>query len=110
MLCCDTVSPVRDSQAFALQVAVLHSISVGKHKRSLEPTPLAVVPSANMKGLQLSKRLQKGDVALSEAMGSKPPLVVGTIRMGFGHHRCVTAASAPRVEKCLFSPTLMKKT
>jgi hypothetical protein len=69
------------------QVAVLHSASVGSHKRSLEPTPLGVVPSANMKGLQLSKRLEKSDVALTEAMGSKPPLVVGTIRMGFGHHR-----------------------
>lgn len=70
-----------------IKVSIVHTLSVGSHKRSLEPCPLALTPSTNMKGLLLSKRLDKGETSFHKAMGSKKPLVVGTIRMGFGHHR-----------------------
>lgn len=91
---CETYEPLDRKLAIPLsemsstrQVSLLHKMSIGNHKRSLEATPLAVKPSPNMKGLQLSMKYEKGEMSLSEAIGEEVPLIVGTIRMGFGHHR-----------------------
>ena len=80
------------------KVVFLHFfINVGRHVASTQPLPLASSPSPFFPGLQVTSLA--GDAKYS---GSLPltatklgsGLVVGTIRMGFGHHRIAYAAAS----------------
>uniref|UniRef100_A0A7S4U6W7 Uncharacterized protein n=1 Tax=Guillardia theta TaxID=55529 RepID=A0A7S4U6W7_GUITH len=83
----------RPSMYDRAKVVTLHGFSVGNHKRSLEPIKLGYQSSPFVKGLVATKRLQEGLSPMSLDL-SKKPLVVGTIRMGFGHHRIAYSAAS----------------
>lgn len=85
-----------------LKIFFLQSLSVGNHVPSDKTVKLASAESTHVPGLQVTERAEprKGssqcltpgakDVILDP---SKPqPLIIGTIRMGFGHHRIAYAA------------------
>lgn len=76
-----------------LQVCVLHKLNVGSHVPSKTPLQLAETPSPFVSGLRVTSNFAtSGSGVKMEA----PPgaLVVGTIRMGFGHHRIAYAATS----------------
>lgn len=72
---------------------LLHHLNVGRRPISHKALPLAQQPSPHFKGLLVTSCAGTRD-------GAKPfqpdagALVVGTIRMGFGHHRIAYAASS----------------
>jgi hypothetical protein len=79
-----------------LKVVLAHKLSVGSSRvaRS-EPIPLEVCESPHVEGLQVTRKRGTGkgksvplEQFLQEGSG-KTPIVVATIRMGFGHHRLV---------------------
>jgi hypothetical protein len=76
-------------------VLIHYFINVGGHKASRTALPLAQEESPYVPGLMVTSRegTREGSVPLppSEAKGG---LIVGTIRMGFGHHRIAYAAAS----------------
>eukprot|EP00957_Ditylum_brightwellii_P064562 4899137-Ditylum_brightwellii.AAC.1 len=77
----------------ALKVVVLHKFNCGSHVASKEGLPLKAEESDKVPGLKVTKRAASSTEATTTKK-SKPPLVVGTIRMGFGHHRIAYAATS----------------
>jgi len=91
-----------------LKIAFLQHMSTGIHRQpSNEIVKLASVESPHVPGLQVTQRAEpraggkggkdfvKGTQVNDDDSSSKPvPIVVGTIRMGFGHHRIAYAASS----------------
>lgn len=87
-----------------LKILFLQKLSVGDRKPSNDTVPLASAESPHVPGLQVTERLNprtdgkkpksKSDGATKVTMDPEhpPPLVIGTIRMGFGHHRIAYAA------------------
>ena len=72
-------------------------INVGRHKASKTPLPLAESPSPFLPGLQVTSLAGDTKYPTSTKMSAanfKNGLVVGTIRMGFGHHRIAYAAAS----------------
>jgi len=80
------------------KAVVLHRLNVGSRVPSTVPLPLAQKESPFVRGLRVTSRLAQAsaDAAAPQALTSWPPnsLVVGTIRMGFGHHRIAYAATS----------------
>eukprot|EP00584_Thalassiosira_punctigera_P025531 CAMPEP_0172551206 /NCGR_PEP_ID=MMETSP1067-20121228/36684_1 /TAXON_ID=265564 ORGANISM="Thalassiosira punctigera, Strain Tpunct2005C2" /NCGR_SAMPLE_ID=MMETSP1067 /ASSEMBLY_ACC=CAM_ASM_000444 /LENGTH=518 /DNA_ID=CAMNT_0013338961 /DNA_START=30 /DNA_END=1586 /DNA_ORIENTATION=- len=70
---------------------LLNYFNVGKRAASKEGYPLKTKDSDKVPGLKVTSRNESG-ASLSAA--AKPPVVVGTIRMGFGHHRIAYAATS----------------
>jgi len=71
---------------------VLHYFNVGSKVPSEEVLDLRVEESDKVEGLKVTYR---SDVKATDAnKNKKPPLIVGTIRMGFGHHRIAYAATS----------------
>lgn len=76
-----------------LKVVLLHHLNVGRHKITEETLPLDEAPSPFVDNLRVTSRA-------GTRVGAKPyeappgHLVVGTIRMGFGHHRIAYAATS----------------
>jgi len=87
-----------------LKIAFLQRISVGNRLPSDGTVKLASIESSHVPGLQVTERadqrenskIQPSSNAVDVVINrEKPtPLVVGTIRMGFGHHRIAYAASS----------------
>eukprot|EP00930_Biecheleria_cincta_P038761 TRINITY_DN26638_c0_g1_i1.p1 TRINITY_DN26638_c0_g1~~TRINITY_DN26638_c0_g1_i1.p1 ORF type:complete len:614 (+),score=98.92 TRINITY_DN26638_c0_g1_i1:50-1891(+) len=70
-------------------------MNVGFRAPSKEALALGHNPSPFVKGLHVMTRLGQGDAAPFQKQASKElPIVVGTIRMGFGHHRIAYAAAS----------------
>lgn len=62
---------------------------------SQEAVPLGEVPSPFVHGLRVTARLgDQSSVPLEKSSSRRPPIVVGTIRMGFGHHRIAYATAS----------------
>ena len=76
------------------KIVTLHDLAAGKHTRSIEAHKLAMESSPFVPGLVASKRFGKGTQALKLGSSEEKPVVVGTIRMGFGHHRIAYSASS----------------
>lgn len=75
------------------KVALLHQINVGSRIPSKTMIPLAHKQSDFVAGLQVTSR--SGSVPGSQPFApSEGAIVVGTIRMGFGHHRIAYAAAS----------------
>ena len=76
-------------------VFIHYFVNVGRHKASRTPLPLEAKPSPHMPGLQVtSKEGQEKEATPLTGEKLKSAIVVGTIRMGFGHHRIAYAASS----------------
>ena len=87
----------------ATKVVLAHKIQLGSRKASLDPIPLEVFDSPHVPGLKVSRKAGSPskssdrnvtlmDQLLAEA--DKSPIVIATIRMGFGHHRIAYAAAS----------------
>jgi len=91
-----------------LKISFLQKMSVGDRKPSDVTVKLASAESTHVPGLQVTERAEKRPnsnldptptatplvINTSGASKSPAPLVIGTIRMGFGHHRIAYAACA----------------
>jgi len=78
-------------------VFIHYFINVGRHTASRKPLPLAESASPFFPGLQVTSL--EGDAKFAGSTPLTAPrlkngLVVGTIRMGFGHHRIAYAAAS----------------
>jgi len=84
-----------------LKIAILQRLSVGDRKATNEVIPLSSYPSSHLEGLQVTQRAQprpgstksfvSNSTRLRISSDAPTPLVIGTIRMGFGHHRIAYA-------------------
>lgn len=76
-------------------VFIHYAINCGSHKPSRVAIPLEEAASPFVPGLQVTSRAgTKAGATPLTAERSKSALVVGTIRMGFGHHRIAYAAAS----------------
>ena len=103
-----------------LKIAVLQRLSVGDRKATNEVIELSSYDSTHLPGLQITQRAQPrpgsnktfetkcSPIKISSDLPA--PLVIGTIRMGFGHHRiayatCSWAIHADKDHAALSSTT-----
>lgn len=70
---------------------IMNRLNVGSRVAKKEGYPLKTEDSDKVAGLKVSSRDENGAKSSGTA---KPPVVVGTIRMGFGHHRIAYAATS----------------
>ena len=85
-----------------MKIAFLQKMSVGDHAPSSETIKLASSESEHVPGLQVTERAEAREGSkIQPSVSAKnvlvdpeqpEPLVIGTIRMGFGHHRIAYAA------------------
>mmetsp|Transcript_19895 Transcript_19895/g.24558 ORF Transcript_19895/g.24558 Transcript_19895/m.24558 type:complete len:534 (+) Transcript_19895:114-1715(+) len=94
-----------------VKCVILHRFNVGSRKPSSNGLPLTSIPSPDVDNLRLSRAL--GDTNATERdptdtlfakdtpadlSPDKPVVVVGTIRMGFGHHRIAYSTASWSVD------------
>ena len=80
------------SPTSAFKSWLLNYFQVGSRVAKSEGYALKTEDSDKVPGLKVTSRNENG--ASSVNTKSKPPVVVGTIRMGFGHHRIAYAATS----------------
>jgi len=99
----DDFMNLRPSNWEALQFLLLNRVAIGGHKKDTSKSyELALDDSEHVKGLKLSRLSKPEDAGSDNVLSSSPssssstpsPIVIGTIRMGFGHHRIAYAASS----------------
>lgn len=79
----------------ALKSWLLNRLNVGCRVAKKEGYPLKTAESDKVAGLRVTSRNESGARDGGGGDGpALPPVVVGTIRMGFGHHRIAYAASS----------------
>lgn len=76
----------------AFKSSLLNWFNVGSRVAKKEGYPLKTAASDKVPGLMVTSRNES--VPQSMSVTAKPPVVVGTIRMGFGHHRIAYAATS----------------
>lgn len=76
----------------ALKSWFLMRLQLGHRKGKKEGYDIKTEDSEKVPGLKVTSRNESGAKSGSEK--SKPPVIVGTIRMGFGHHRIAYAATS----------------
>ena len=72
----------------------LGRLQCGSRTPKVDGYPLKTDDSDKVPGLKVTSRDDAGTNTTGNANPSKPPVVVGTIRMGFGHHRIAYAATS----------------
>ena len=93
----DIDSYVRDpdpSMGVRAKCVLLNHLNVGSRKISQEAVPLAETPSPYVSGLRVTSKVGTREGSKPLAPGKNGALIIGTIRMGFGHHRIAYAASS----------------
>ena len=70
---------------------LLNRLNVGSRVAKKEGYPLKTEDSDKVPGLKVTSR---NETDTQQSTSDKPPVVVGTIRMGFGHHRIAYAATS----------------
>lgn len=90
------------------KAVVMNTWFVGRHVPSSVPLPLAQKESPFVRGLRVTSRLAQASADAEAASPGGPQalttwpanaVVVGTIRMGFGHHRIAYAATSWGIKK-----------
>mmetsp|Transcript_22987 Transcript_22987/g.34279 ORF Transcript_22987/g.34279 Transcript_22987/m.34279 type:complete len:530 (-) Transcript_22987:2892-4481(-) len=71
----------------------LNRLNVGTRVAKKEGYPLKTEDSDKVAGLKVTSRNETGKKGVATT-SNNPPVVVGTIRMGFGHHRIAYAATS----------------
>lgn len=82
-----------------LKVALIHKFQLGNRKANLDPIPLEAEDSTHVPGLKVTRKAGKSTttaVSIDKILkdSKKPPVVIATIRMGFGHHRLAYSAAS----------------
>lgn len=78
----------------ALKVLCLHHFNTSGFTPSPAVVPLEAVESDKVPGLWVTHKKTSPTTESATQNTTAPPLVVGTIRMGFGHHRIAYAATS----------------
>lgn len=80
----------------ALQCALISTYTKTTRRLNSKPYRLLAQDSTQVEGLKITRRATENETATdtSGGEGRKPPLVIGTIRMGFGHHRIAHGVSS----------------
>jgi tetrahydromethanopterin S-methyltransferase subunit A len=73
---------------------LLNHLNVGSRKIDQEAVALAQAPSPFVPGLQVTSKVGTREGSVPLKPGKNGAIVVGTIRMGFGHHRIAYAATS----------------
>jgi hypothetical protein len=81
------------SPVSALKSWLLNRLNVGRRVAKKEGYALKTEDSDKLPGLKVTSRSENG-VSSSDDKSTLPPIIVGTIRMGFGHHRIAYAATS----------------
>ncbi len=80
--------------ASAFKSWLLNGLNVRNRVAKKEGYPLKTQDSDKIPGLKVTSRNENGGSGPQAGNKEKPPVVVGTIRMGFGHHRIAYAATS----------------
>lgn len=81
--------------ASALKSWFLNKLNVGSRIAKKEGYALKAEDSDKVPGLKVTSRNETGKESVTSQNKDKPPpVIVGTIRMGFGHHRIAYAATS----------------
>jgi hypothetical protein len=92
-----------DNPVKSTKVVMAHKLQLGKREPSLEAIPLECFDSPHVPGLKVSRKSGtpasadiKNVVPLEQILSEsrKTPIVIATIRMGFGHHRLAYSAAS----------------
>jgi hypothetical protein len=93
----------------AVKCALAHKIQIGRRVAGTTPIALETTPSLHVPGLRVSRKVVAADKATnvqsleqflasssnsSSSNNGKKPIVICTIRMGFGHHRLAYSVSS----------------
>jgi hypothetical protein len=78
------------------------ALALGSHRRNLSAVPLSFVPAfvgnqtTASSALLSTQRAAPGDPSIADAAAAsgRRPVVVGTVRMGYGHQRIAAAAAS----------------
>ena len=87
------VNDPNPSPQSCLKAMILHKFNSYGFKGSPSTVKLDPIPSDKVEGLIVTKELDS-EKTIDNGNTKTPPLVVGTIRMGFGHHRIAYAATS----------------
>lgn len=77
-----------------LKVVLFHYFNCGNKVPSTTALELQADDSDKVPGLKVTKKKEESNTDSNNTSSNKAPLVIGTIRMGFGHHRIAYAASS----------------
>ncbi|KAG7344580.1 hypothetical protein IV203_022588 [Nitzschia inconspicua] len=99
----DSFAPEKPNK---IKCALMHKIQVGSRTARDTPIPLECTASTHVDGLYVSRQQAENatddpiplEKVLKMAKRGKPPVVVATIRMGFGHHRLAYSACSWALE------------
>jgi hypothetical protein len=95
-----------DHPVKATKCVLAHKLQLGKREPSLEAIPLECFDSPHVSGLKVSRKSgtppsassseNKNVVPLEQILSEsrQTPIVIATIRMGFGHHRLAYSAAS----------------
>ena len=78
--------------------AVIAFKLASRYNKSDKAYSIATRESSNVKGLLTTRRAPEGESPKSD--NTKPPLVIGTIRMGFGHQRIAHGVASWALDAC----------
>lgn len=80
----------------ALQCVMMNRYTRITRKLNSKPYKILAEDSKHQDGLKVTRRATEDETPTDTSGGSgkKPPLVIGTIRMGFGHHRIAHGVSS----------------
>mmetsp|Transcript_28909 Transcript_28909/g.41425 ORF Transcript_28909/g.41425 Transcript_28909/m.41425 type:complete len:534 (-) Transcript_28909:129-1730(-) len=98
----DSFVQSKPSARSCLKCVLMHRFNVGSKKPNYKGLELTATKSDKVDGLIVTKKAGPQDKTLQSSSSNStsaantklPPLVVGTIRMGFGHHRIAYATSS----------------
>lgn len=85
-----------ENPASKIKVALAHKIQIGSRKAQSEAIALELHDSPHVPGLKVSRKASgdSASIPLEEYLKSNKPVVIATIRMGFGHHRVAYSAAS----------------
>jgi len=83
----------------AVKCVLAQKIQIGSRQASSDAIPLQVASSPHVEGLRVSRKLVGNDndsMSMEQLIqeSDKTPIVIATIRMGFGHHRLAYSAAS----------------
>lgn len=94
----------------AIKCVLVHKLQLGHRRASNKPIPIETIESTHVPGLRISRKRGSTtsttgsdnatttkapvDVEKLIAESEKTPIVIATIRMGFGHHRLAYSVSS----------------
>jgi hypothetical protein len=94
----------------AVKCVLIYKSQVGSRQANLEPIPLETIPSPHVPNLLISRRKSSvendtnsmarpvTELFQNNNANQKTPIIVATIRMGFGHHRLAYSTASWALE------------